>query len=369
MDLHIADISSQAFNLIAKSLQEEIAIANPIEDRLIAEADAFIAILEVLKGTIAQRAATLRQKRNAVVSRIHGLPSELLSLIFEFSAESFPDVSDCSLTKPRLCSRFPHVLTTVCSRWYKVAISTPRVWSYICSRQTSDDVQLYLDRSRNSPVDITYHDRRGSGFVPQVIPHLPRLRTLHCTSDGFIELAKEELEKAHTPILESVYLISAKERTISRIEGMQIFKHALQLQKLEIVHPSSYSIHWETIYSFSELNYLKIHDLGEEEPEGSLIGTQYHRLFKSLPCLQTAVIRASQRDKPSVFCGDAIGKHDPIIHDNIRFLYLTDVSATLALTVASFLQPSHSLCVHSKFFQWSMEFMDPDTRIQLPSGN
>ncbi|KAG8912992.1 hypothetical protein FRC02_005718 [Tulasnella sp. 418] len=379
MDQLIENISSQAFKHIENSLLEGIPIAHPTEEgkcdasiaeiRITAEFDAFIAILEILKSSITQRIAVLRQKRNALASHIHGLPSELLSLIFEFAAESFPQTVSCSQTKRNLCSRLPHVLTTVCSRWREVAISTPRVWSHICNKLTSDEVQLYLDRSSNSPMDITYHDRLDPQFIPQVIPHLPRLRTLHTTSEGFIEIAEEELGQAHTPILESVYLTSGKRRTINHIERTQIFKHAPQLRKLEIATPVSISIDWEVVHSFSKLTYLKIYDLGEDEPEGSLIGSRYHRLFKSLPCLETAIIKAGQRYKPPGFSADAIGKHDTIIHHNLQFLSLHDISATLALTVASFLYSTSPHPTKAIFSECSMGSIDSETRILLPSGN
>ncbi|KAG8938833.1 hypothetical protein FRC03_006870 [Tulasnella sp. 419] len=379
MDQLIENISSQAFKHIENSLPEGIAIAYPTEEskcdapiaeiRTTAEVDAFIAILELVKSSILQRVAVLRQKRNALASHIHGLPSELLSLIFEFAAESFPQTAFCSQKERNICSRLPHILTTVCSRWRKVAISTPRVWSHICNKLTSDEVQLYLDRSINSPMDITYHDRRASQFIPQVIPHLPRLRTLHTASEGFMEIAEEELGQAHTPILESVYLTSDKDQTIYPIKRTQIFKHAPHLRKLEIATPVSISIDWEVVHSFSKLTYLKIYDLGEDEQEGSLIGSRYHRLFTSLPCLETAIIKAGQRYKPPRFSTDAIGKHDPIILHNLQSLSLNDISATLALTVASFLFSTSSHPANAKFFQFSMGLLDSETRILLPSGN
>ncbi|KAG8941534.1 hypothetical protein FRC03_004359 [Tulasnella sp. 419] len=218
-------------------------------------------------------------------------------------------------------------------------------------------------------MDITYHDRRASQFIPQVIPHLPRLRTLHTTSEGFIEVAEEELGQAHTPMLESVSLTSGKDHAIDPIERTQLFKHAPQLRKLEIAAPVTISIDWEVVHSFSKLTYLKIYDLGEEEPEGSLIGSRYHRLFKSLPCLETAIINAGQRYKPPRFSTDAIGKHDTIIHHNLQSLSLNDISATLALTVASFLYSTSPHPAKANFSKWSMGSIDSETRILLPSGN
>ncbi|KAG8960795.1 hypothetical protein FRC03_006118 [Tulasnella sp. 419] len=325
-------------------------------------------ILELIKGHILQRVAELKQKRNELASPIHRLPNELLSLIFELVAHSIPPEIFCSVTKRTLCSRFPFELAAVCARWRGVVTSTPRVWSYLCSKLSAEEVQLYLTRSRESPLDIKYHSGGREQFVNQIIPYIHRFGTLQASSQCFIELAEKELEQGRAPLLESVSIWSPDTPSNGTIRGVKLFKHALHIRKLEIADSCSLSIEWESIYSLSKLTHLTIYDLGEEE-EGSLIGAQYHRLFKSLPCLEKVSINARQRAKPPAVSKEAIGKYDRIMHENLQSLSLRDISATLALTVASFLYPTSSHFVNAKFFKWAMESIDPDAHILLPSGN
>ncbi|KAG8939080.1 hypothetical protein FRC03_006574, partial [Tulasnella sp. 419] len=259
-------------------------------------------------------------------------------------------------------------MAAVCARWRGVVISTPRVWSYLCSKLPSEEVQLYITRSRESPLDIKFHNSWSKRFVPQIFRYIHRFRTLQASSQDFIELAERALEEGHAPLLESFSVCSPNTPSNRTVRGVKLFKHALHLRKLEIARSCSISIEWESVYRLSKLTHLTICDLGEEE-EGSLIGAQYHRLFKSLPCLEKVSINARQRAKPLAVSTEAIGKYDRIIHENLWSLSLSEISSTLALTVASFLYPTSCYFVNATFFKWSMEPIDPETSIQLPKGN
>ncbi|KAG8930725.1 hypothetical protein FRC02_003737 [Tulasnella sp. 418] len=375
---YIADISNQAFKLILSSLQENVLIndlgkasddnAPVTSEKEMREADALSRILKLIESHIVQRVAELKQKRNELASHIHRLPNELLSLIFELVAHSIPLERPCSMTKRTLCSRFPFEMAAVCARWRGVVISTPRIWSYLCSKLASEEVQLYLTRSKESPLDIKFHGSWSKRFVSHVFLYIHRFRTLQASSQDLIELAERALEEGHAPLLESFSVWNTNTPSNRTVRGVKLFKHALHLRKLEIAHSCSISIEWESVYPLSKLTHLTICDLGEEE-EGSPTGTQYHRLFKSLPCLEKVSINARQRAKPLAVSTEAIGKYDRIIHKNLWSLSLSNISATLALTVASFLYPTSCYFVYTRFFEWSMEPIDPETSIQLPKGN
>ncbi|KAG8930731.1 hypothetical protein FRC02_003743 [Tulasnella sp. 418] len=375
---YLTVISNQAVQLIMDCLQERTIItdlSNPSGvdvsttcERIMAEVEALIRISELIQNRVLQRVANLKRMRNALALHIHNLPNELLSFILELVAHSIPSEIYCSKTKATICGRFPFKLMAVCSRWREVAISTPRVWSYLCSKLTPKEAQLYIDRSGDSPLDIKYHKGQNQRFITQLVPHIHRFRTLQASSDSFMELAREELEKAHAPLLESFSVSGSSSSAGHAIRGVKFSILATShLRKLEIADSCSLSIHWESIYPCSQLTHLTIHDLGEEE--GSLTGTQYYRLFKSLPCLEKANINARQRTLSPLFNSNAIGNYDPIVHRNLWSLTFSNISASLALTVASFLYPTSPHFVHAKFFKWSMESVDPDTRILLPSGN
>jgi hypothetical protein len=89
-------------------------------------------------------------------TRINNLPLELLSLIFI-------TVVDLSLYTRAIrdesygLTDYPTLLASVCAHWRRVAISIPKLWSYVDftrdnSLQNLEHAKLYLGRSQNLPL-------------------------------------------------------------------------------------------------------------------------------------------------------------------------------------------------------------------------
>ena len=104
---------------------------------------------KLLRDTIRAQASLLAQievldsfifQARAQVAPIRSLPTEVLSNVFSFYGLSHPQDLN--------------TLTAVCRFWRNVALNDPRLWSIIPIQTSSQDIPLYLSRSRNLPLQI-----------------------------------------------------------------------------------------------------------------------------------------------------------------------------------------------------------------------
>lgn len=136
-----------------------------------------------------QHLQTLLDQSSAFLSPIRTMPTEILSLIFDY-----------------LCSNIgfsnrarPIVLASVCYRWRSIAVSYPSIWTCIntsrhsprMDERTRNFLQLYLDRSQDMPIRIHASDfpsgSPDSTLLSTLAAHAHRWSraTLSLTPDGY----------------------------------------------------------------------------------------------------------------------------------------------------------------------------------------
>lgn len=92
-----------------------------------------LALITSYEATIQQAKSLISQARNSSTSLvpIHSLPSEILSRIFYLVVGARPcGASDNSGNNSSL-PKYPDFLTHVCSRWRRISIGLPMLWSHI----------------------------------------------------------------------------------------------------------------------------------------------------------------------------------------------------------------------------------------------
>ncbi|KIK63409.1 hypothetical protein GYMLUDRAFT_163025, partial [Collybiopsis luxurians FD-317 M1] len=115
--------------------------------------------LELKRETIKSYKAII----SSLLSPIRALPNEILQMIFVSvpNQPSLPLLPNYSL---------PLTISAVCHRWRTVALDSPEIWSYISVELNpkgvlSDELEsartdralLYLSRSRNYPLTLTFN--------------------------------------------------------------------------------------------------------------------------------------------------------------------------------------------------------------------
>ena len=156
------------------------------------------------------------------------LPPELLVHIFELAQNMFFPLHQ------RLFRCFPLVLGKVSRYWRQVAYGAPTLWSnvYISLRRDLDGLQVYLGRSKDSPIDlnITFTPNLSQGvstLIGILQPHYRRCRSIKVKSDLPYKSTTEILSilgsmcQGHYPMLQHIC-----------VEGLEI---SLDLQPFAIV--------------------------------------------------------------------------------------------------------------------------------------
>jgi hypothetical protein len=99
-------------------------------------------------------------------------------------------------------------LTHVCHDWREQLISHSSLWTSLdCTN--IDQTRVYLERSKSSPLDISFWEKRSSTSLNDAflltVPHLGQLKSLSITgsSNSFIELTDHFLH-CHAPLLEKL---------------------------------------------------------------------------------------------------------------------------------------------------------------------
>ncbi|KDQ18357.1 hypothetical protein BOTBODRAFT_510651 [Botryobasidium botryosum FD-172 SS1] len=150
------------------------------------------------------------------MSPIYRLHDEIVSHIFELTMEPWPWAWDY------VYHQTPLALSQVSVRWRDIAISTPRLWSQVEIFYYSSLAELFLERSKSTPLDFKltvyltsqiYHiyDVLDSLFVP----HMHRLRKLEVSgvpeplstpTPLFPDKHSERIFSNSTPLLRHLYL-------------------------------------------------------------------------------------------------------------------------------------------------------------------
>ena len=104
---------------------------------------------------------SIHRNSRASISR---LPEEILALVFrqvlvQYEAESLVRTIDAMDKK--LAPRPLLAITHVCSRWRRVAIASPFLWTHINMRN-DDLIQLFASRSQNAAVSVFCKVKRSS---------------------------------------------------------------------------------------------------------------------------------------------------------------------------------------------------------------
>lgn len=130
-----------------------------------------LAAVETFTANILSR---LRYRRNQLSATHRRLPTELLSLVFEWAERS----SRSSYDHPRPNTAL--ILSGVSKLWREVALNTPRLWTDI--RLALDQLsKIQLERSKSAPLDITIVTGRSNITLPSSTtppPHIDRWQSL-----------------------------------------------------------------------------------------------------------------------------------------------------------------------------------------------
>jgi hypothetical protein len=199
--------------------------------------------------------ATERQKLEmsldeyrSLVAPIRRIPPEMLCEMFMHCLVDGPNSFDVT--------KAPLHLTFVCSKWRRVAISSPRLWSYISLDKASmatELLQTWLLRSGSSPLTLVFkEDGCGdatlavSSYLNAIIPHSHRWRDVTFSMVGtyFMLLEDRVAEiKDHLPMLERLNL----ERLDFVDQPMTIFENAPMLNTVTLMDHSRYLLPWHQL--------------------------------------------------------------------------------------------------------------------------
>ncbi|KAJ8514623.1 hypothetical protein ONZ45_g7850 [Pleurotus djamor] len=112
---------------------------------------------------------TLEGYVNARLLVVSRLPSEVLSIIFEYVA-----ILGSPLHKKPYAPRLR--ASQVCRLWRNVAINTPRLWNSIYSHSKLDLAKLFLERSKSTPLYINTIDTPNTDLLALWFSHPGRLK-------------------------------------------------------------------------------------------------------------------------------------------------------------------------------------------------
>ena len=146
---------------------------------------------DVLEQDALEVLSNIRFLKNSFVP-INRIPSEILSLIPDYSDEDDPD--EASIT-----------LTHVCRSWREIFISCPSLWTSLTFTDT-DKTRTFIERSKFSPLNIYASNLNDETYLDDalslVMPHIPRLKSLSFHSDAIPDTLRNFL--CHVPLLEDL---------------------------------------------------------------------------------------------------------------------------------------------------------------------
>ncbi|KAK7049393.1 D-lactate ferricytochrome c oxidoreductase [Paramarasmius palmivorus] len=226
-----------------------------------------IVLLENKMGVLSRKIVKYR----SLLSPVHRMPPEILRNVFSFVCHETVFRLDCTRSPP------PLLLSAICGRWREIALATPSLWSCMHIDLVSDWVrsgrfshfsyiiQLFLERSRNSPLDLTLDFRYQ---VPQadLIPVIAtlvshsnrwhRLKLIRMFQDWFRHAVFAPLEQQGLPILEHLQHSCLIEDPTERDDYVcQLFAHCPSLISLKMAGSSALgNLPWEQILALEMSN-------------------------------------------------------------------------------------------------------------------
>lgn len=136
----------------------------------------------------------LRLKNESkIISPIIRLPAEVLAKIFTIVVNSCRTFHAGTLTEDFSVNQV-NAIASVCLRWRHIALDTGTLWSYINCKTLHrlEHANLWLDRARDSPLDVVAASLRSSSDPGQtfrssfksIIPRIRHLRSITSCSES-----------------------------------------------------------------------------------------------------------------------------------------------------------------------------------------
>ncbi|KAG8937142.1 hypothetical protein FRC02_003817 [Tulasnella sp. 418] len=281
-----------------------------------------------------------RRQRNTLAP-VHCLPAELLCEIFELHTSEIHEDALTTFTiheeylrgdetedwhhpggMKSIYSRTVNV-ATVCSHWYQLALTTPRLWCYLDSRHSLDLTSLLLERSASTPLHISClkgvdqgHEGRFMGLIE---PHLERWISFNTASGNPTLLESIIADERSTPSLERfiIHRCGWVRSVPSFIVEQSPRLHDLHIAAM--VCPPG-------IMELSNLTNLSMSgDIGNSEFQMG----QYERLFSMNPQLETIFLSGSSLHGEVSLVSIRLHKLKTIVLDRVR----PELTAALLLSI------------------------------------
>ncbi|KAG8944284.1 hypothetical protein FRC03_002119 [Tulasnella sp. 419] len=282
--------------------------------RLEEEANLLQSILECFSQHLSQKITKIRQQRNSLVP-VHRLPDEILQNILHIPLAdnrhamldpSFIHVEHVPITqfdrsgesnRDKLPYSLAINMVATCSRWYQLALSTPRLWSYVDIAHPLELTEVLLTRSKHVPLHIsgsrsrtrnTRNTEHEGEFMKLIAPHLHRSMSIdidYCTSNIFELLP---LGRYSTPLLESFVIHNSY--SVDSIPSFIL--HSSGLRDLHIVgmrcpwgHSAPSGLTHLSISTFRSMLDMEHDDMVPFEMN------DFQLLFSASPCLRTVFLQ------------------------------------------------------------------------------
>ncbi|KAG8921093.1 hypothetical protein FRC02_000445 [Tulasnella sp. 418] len=204
--------------------------------------------------------AGVRRQQNTL-ALIHRLPIEILQYIFLLRASEafFSQMNDSLLYNETIQDYFGHDiveddddqrldyrghnyavalrLSEVCSHWYHTAVAQPQIWSYLDTRFSLEATELFLERSKGTPLFITCPGNVDSvdesRFMKLIMPHLDRWRAFNSYSKNKALLTNDLPEGENSlPSLESFMIHTSAGADLD--VPFEIYERMSRLRELDI---------------------------------------------------------------------------------------------------------------------------------------
>lgn len=232
----------------------------------------------------------LRERRNQLAP-ISRLPPELLAEIFYLCT---PELLDSRSL------RYSHVFVSVCRQWRNVGMEAPEIWSTIPTDVAAEVTEIFLARSRNSPLDIHVGCDAEDDAVHAVLSHIHRIRRLRLDTGN----ASSFLQRLRDPAPLLTFFANSTSN-----DGIVLPDDFLGLDSPRLSHLQlDVGISWNTMRRGSLVQGLTCLYMTELSAECFPTGLQLREALMEMPSLETLVIHS--RDDWSRVPEPVVGRRD-----------------------------------------------------------
>ncbi|KAF8649042.1 hypothetical protein AX16_006061 [Volvariella volvacea WC 439] len=261
----------------------------------------------------------LRRRRNNLTP-VYQLPPEVLSRIFSTYAASFP-------------GSYKWVpVTHVSYHWREVAISSPRLWSSIYTKYSSEWLQEVLVRSKSSPILVSCNYKMNVGDLTEHIARIRRLSFLDISGGDLHDI--EQFLSHPAPNLEKLVVGCGSSNSYPLKSSA--FKFTPALQRLQLIRCP---LQWDT-FSCPSLTSLTVNNL-----EDKLSMNQVFALLRRIPNLQTLGLCSALESHST-----SSDVEDRIFLPSLTFLQLGDNHISATSNFLRQVQPSRSATISVSCF-------------------